>query len=388
MQADKQTEVLELLEAMIAIPSVNPAYEEGAEGEMELSRFIEQRCRAAGLSVYRQPVLPNRDNLIIELKTGHPQRTLLFEAHMDTVSLGGMPNPLQPRREGNRLYGRGACDTKGALAAMLHTMEYFSLHREELQADLLMCASVDEEHAYRGLLAFMDLDLPVQGAVVGEPTNLDIVIAHKGCVRFEVETLGKAAHSSVPWEGRNAITDMMKVMEYLERSKGDLERKVHPLCGAPTLSVGTIHGGSQINIVPDQCVIKVDRRLIPGERPDIVLNEIRKELAAFLHGQNVQFAIHELLLDEALDTPPESEVVRSALAAAGRLGTNTALCGASYGSDASKLQQRKGIPSIVFGPGSIQQAHTDEEWVPMDEVELAAEFYKELARQFGKSPRR
>lgn len=383
MAAERQTEVLSLLAEMIAIPSVNPAYGEGASGEMAMSRYIEQRCRTTGLSVYRQPVLPDRDNLIIELKTGHPHRTLLFEAHMDTVSLGGMSDPLVPKRAGSRLYGRGACDTKGSLAAMLHMMEYFSLHQEELKADLLLCASVDEEHAYRGLLAFMDLNLPIHGAVVGEPTNLDIVIAHKGCVRFEVETMGKAAHSSVPHEGRNAITDMMKVMEYLEKSKGSLDHNVHPLCGLPTLSVGTIRGGCQINIVPDQCSIKVDRRLIPGEQPDRVMNEIKRGLAAYLQGQDIRFAVQELLLDEALNTSPDSLIVKSAREAAGLLQMNTELCGASYGSDASKLQQRKGIPSIVLGPGSINQAHTDEEWVPVEEVVQAAAFYKELARQFG-----
>ncbi|WP_010273393.1 M20 family metallopeptidase [Paenibacillus senegalensis] len=376
-------DVIELLESMIAIPSVNPAYDPGSGGEQLLSEYIEQRCKARGLSVERQPVLPGRDNLIIRLNSGHPERTLLFEAHMDTVSFGGMSEPLLPRRINGRLYGRGACDTKGSLAAMLQMMEHYARNAEGLNADLILCASVDEEHAYRGLLQFMELGLPIHGAVVGEPTNLGIVIAHKGCVRFEIETIGKAAHSSVPHEGRSAIMDMVKVLHYLEQSKSCLENKIHPLCGAPSLTVGTIRGGQEINIVPDSCTIKVDRRLIPGEQPAEIMQELQNNLQEYLGGLGIEYAVRELLLDEALDTSPASTIVRSAQKAASQLQISTKLCGAAYGSDASKLQQRQGIPTIVFGPGSIQQAHSDEEWVSMEEVRHAARFYIELVQKFS-----
>ncbi len=372
-----------ILEDLISIQSVNPFYGNGARGEGEIANYIEKRCRAAGLTVTRQSVFPGRDNLIVELRVGKPDKTLLFEAHMDTVSLGSMTDPLVPRIVDGRLYGRGACDTKSTLAGMLYMMEECAKRRDTIPSDLVFCASVDEEHEYRGLMALLDLNLPLAGAVVGEPTEMGIVVAHKGCARFAVRTHGKAAHSSVPHEGDNAIYQMMQVIRHIrERVEPALRKVEHPLCGSPSIAVGTIGGGSQINIVPEACEIEVDRRIIPGERPDRVLLEFERELGEALRDRGVTFTIRKLLLDWALDTPHESAVVRCSRAAAARLGLKPDLVGAPYGSDASKLQQLKGIPSIVYGPGSIAQAHSKDEWVPVREVEQAASFYLEVATTF------
>lgn len=380
------TRVLRILEDLIRIESVNPHFDKGAHGENGVARYIEQFCNDAGLTVSRQIVFDGRDNLIIELKTGHPDRVLLFEAHMDTVALGSMPNPLVSRYEAGRLYGRGACDTKGSLAAMLAAFEQCAREPELLACDLLLCASVDEEHAYRGLTAFMGLNLPINGAVVGEPTNLEIVVAHKGCTRFSVTAHGKAAHSSVPEEGVNAIVQMSSVINYLTQEiQPRLLKAKHPLCGSPTLSIGTIRGGSQINIVPEACTIEVDRRIIPGEDPVTVMQELKAELHEVAEKHGMVITVDELLIDWALNTPISSSIVESARKVAGAMGLNRSLCGATYGSDASKLQALKDIPSIVLGPGSIKHAHSIAEWVPVHEVELAAEFYLQLARQFGTS---
>ncbi|KIL40360.1 hypothetical protein SD70_14055 [Gordoniibacillus kamchatkensis] len=380
-----KSRVLQILEDLIRIESVNPHFDQQASGEGEIVRYIERFCREAGLSAARQPVFPGRDNVLIELKTGHPDRVLLFEAHMDTVSLGSMPDPLVPVMSGDRLYGRGACDTKASLAAMLSAFEYLVHQQDSLSCDLVLCASVDEEHAYRGLMAFLEFDLPISGAVVGEPTNLELVVAHKGCVRFAVETHGKAAHSSVPHQGDNAIKQMCKVIDYFSRIvEPKLSASVHPLCGSPTISVGIIQGGSQINIVPERCRIEVDRRIIPGEDPERVMEEIGNELQTNLSPLGVSLQTRELLLDWALNTPIDSEIVLSAQRAAEQLSLNCVPSGATYGSDASKLQALKGIPSIVLGPGSIHQAHSVEEWVSMKEVELAEKLYIRLAQQFGK----
>jgi acetylornithine deacetylase len=374
-----------LLEDLIRIQSVNPHYGEGAQGEMELSRYIERFCRDAGLLVSRQPVFDGRDNLIIELKTGHPVSVLLFEAHMDTVSLGSMPNPLEPIYADGRLYGRGACDTKGSLAAMMYAMAECAKHPEQLQSDLVLCAAVDEEHAYRGVLKFLERDMPISAAVVGEPTDLHIVVAHKGCVRFAVTTHGKAAHSSVPHEGENAIVAMADVVAYLAHEIAPrLEHKIDALCGAATLSIGTIHGGKQINIVPERCTIEVDRRIIPGETPESVLEQMQAELTGWCRERGIRCTIEPLLLDWALNTPVDDTLVLTAGETAARLGLSPEPRGETYGSDASKLQGLKGIPSIVFGPGSIAQAHSAEEWVAVADVERAAAFYLELAKSYKK----
>ncbi|HVF09281.1 MAG TPA: M20/M25/M40 family metallo-hydrolase, partial [Abditibacteriaceae bacterium] len=176
---------VEILEDLVAIQSVNPALEDGARGERELSEYVEARCLRNGLKVTRQAVLPGRDNLIIELRTGKPS-TLLFEAHMDTVVLGSMVDPLTPNYRDGRMYARGACDTKGTLAGMLYSMEQAAAHPDELACDLVMCCAIDEEYLFRGILAFCDLDIPINGAVVGEPTEMRIVVAHKGIARFAV----------------------------------------------------------------------------------------------------------------------------------------------------------------------------------------------------------
>ncbi|MFC0329028.1 M20 family metallopeptidase [Paenibacillus sepulcri] len=374
---------LELLEKLIAIQSVNLHYGEGAQGEMEISRFIEAYCLKAGLKVSRQPVMEGRDNLIIELRTGHPGSVLLFEAHMDTVSLGSMENPLEAVYRKGRLYGRGACDTKGALAAMLVTMETCAAAPELLSSDLVLCASVDEEHAFRGLLKFLELDMPVSAAVVGEPTELKIVVAHKGCVRFAVHTHGKAAHSSVPHEGENAIVAMAEIIRYLaDIVTPELASITDGLCGPATLSVGTISGGDQINIVPERCTIQVDRRIIPGEDPIAVMLELEEGLEQFCRAKGLRHSVEPLLLDYALDTPHDSPIVKAARDTAERIGLQSGIFGETYGSDASKLQGIKGIPSLVYGPGSIAQAHSREEWVPVQAVEEAATFYVELARAF------
>lgn len=376
---------LSMLEDMIRIESVNPHFVANARGEGAMADYVERRCRAAGLSVSRQSVFPGRDNLIIELRVGKPDRTLLFEAHMDTVTLGTMPNALVPTYRDGRLYGRGACDTKGSLAGMLYAMEQCALRPELAGGDLVLCASVDEEHAYKGLLAFMELELPIAGAVVGEPTELGITVASKGCVRTAITTHGRAAHSSMPEQGDSAILQMMRLIRCIhEKIEPELSRRSHPLCGSPTIVVGTIHGGTQINIVPDHCVIEVDRRIIPGERPEEAERELIETLTLELAGEKVAFSTERLLHDWALNTAFDERIVRAAQSSAFGLGLPEQPRGVTFGCDASKLQEFRSIPSIIYGPGSIAQAHTSDEWVPVSDVERAAEFYLRLAGEFGR----
>ena len=190
----------------------------------------------------------------------------------------------------------------------------------------------------------------------------------------------------MPAEGDSAIIQMMRVLRFIhEKLEPELATRSHPLCGSPTIVVGTIHGGTQINIVPDRCVIEVDRRLIPGERPEIVERELAERLTRELAPEGVKLTIDRLLLDWALDTSHDETIVTAARKAAAEIGLSDRLRGVTYGCDASKLQEFKGIPSIVYGPGSIAQAHTNDEWVPVSDVERAAEFYLRLAQTFGRS---
>lgn len=383
---DNPHRTLQILEDLIQIESVNPHFSSDARGEGEVADYVEQRCKKAGLSVRRQQVFPGRENIIAELRVGKPSNALLFEAHMDTVSLGSMRNPLVPTYDGDRLYARGACDTKGSLAAMIYALEECVKHADQLSSDIILSATVDEEHAYRGLMAFLDLDIPVKGAVVGEPTDLEIVVAHKGCRRFSLTTHGVAAHSSVPQEGDNAIYQMVKVLDYIhDQVEPQLAAQHHPLCGSPTIVVGKIEGGTQVNIVPETCTVEVDRRMIPGENAEEVLQDFENDLKEYVQNKGVHLSLDELLMDWPLNTPTDASIVQSARQTASNLGLNHELQGVSYGSDASKLQQLQNTPSIVFGPGSIAQAHSKEEWVSVKAVEQAATFYVELAQTFGNS---
>jgi len=376
---------LSLLEQLTAIESVNPHFTGGSRGESEVADFLEARCRANGIECRRQTVLPGRDNVIIEVRGGKPRPTLLFEAHMDTVPPGNMVEAFTPIYRDGRLYGRGACDTKGSLAAMLAALEQAAGEPASLPCDIVLCAAVDEEYQFRGVMSLLDLGLQVDGAVVGEPTDLSIVVAHKGVCRFAVTTHGKAAHSSMPHLGISAIAGMRPVLDFINDTiEPELSRQAHPLCGAATVVIGTIKGGTQINIVPDRCEIEVDRRVLPGENSRAVLRDFETRLCEVLRSRGIEFSVRELLLDEPLATPSDAAIVSCARRGAATLGLPTKAIGVPYGSDASKLQAYGGIPSIVYGPGSIGQAHSDAEFVPIDEVEQATAFYLELMRTFGK----
>jgi len=376
---------VEILEDLIAIQSVNPALEEGGQGEGGMADYIEKWAQNLGLKVSRQNVLPGRDNVVVELRVGKPDKTLVFESHMDTVSIGSMEDALVPTHVDGLLYGRGSCDTKATGAGMMYAMEQAAKTPDELPGDLVFCAAIDEEFQFRGISHFVKhWEGEIAGAVVGEPTELRIVIAHKGIARFAVRTHGKAAHSAVPHEGNSAIFQMVEVLRFLrDEFEPKLSEVVHPLVGSPTIVAGTIKGGTQVNIVPESCEIQIDRRVIPGEDARQTMDEFNRQLTRATAGTGVNFTIHELLLDNPLDTQPEAAIARCAATAAAKQSLDPKPVGVPYGTDASKLNDIRGVPTIVYGPGTIAKAHTRDEYVPVAEVEQAAEFYLEVARTFG-----
>jgi len=380
-------QLVPLLSDLVALESVNPAYPGGSRGEAAVADYVEGRCRRLELAVTRQPVLPGRDNILAELRVPGAQQTLLFEAHMDTVDLGPLgARALQPEVREGRRYGRGSCDTKGSLAAMLLALETLQTEQERLRVNVVLLAAVDEEHGFRGVTAFLDSTYPVQAAVAGEPTELRIVVAHKGCVRWRLSTTGRAAHSSRPEEGDNAIDQMANVVQALRAFQSRLRERRHPLVGSPTLSVGRIWGGTGVNIVPERCTIETDRRLIPGEDAPGALAEVDAFLAECAAGNPVLKIAREepFVADWPLETPDDAAVVSAGRAACADLKLPSEPIGVPYGTDASKLWALGGIPAIVLGPGSIAQAHTAEEYVAVAEVAAAAELYRRIALHLGR----
>lgn len=384
IEVTDRAELVALLEDLVSIPSVNTAYQPDSS-ERELGRYLKDFFGRIGLPCATQEVFPGRENVIVRLEGRRPGHALLFEAHMDTVSVAGMTiEPFAPKIEKNRLYGRGSCDTKAGLAAMMHAMKRIAGPGITPEATILLAATVDEEHAFRGVARLVESGLRANGAVVSEPTQLQVVVAHKGCVRWRIRTTGRAAHSSKVHLGVNAVTKMAKaICAFEERLGSTYARRQHPLLGGPTFNVGLIEGGIQVNTVPDSCTIQIDRRLLPGETRDTVFSEFG-EVLADLEREDPEFkAVMEPPLLEAfpLETPAESSIVTTAREACRRVLGEACLVGVPYGTDASLLS-RAGIPSIVLGPGSIDQAHTAAEYVEIDQVVQAAAIYANIMQNF------
>lgn len=366
----------EILRDLVRLPSVNPNFEGGVP-ERAVAEYVERFLQKLGLATERREVHPNRPNVIGMLPgMRNDVPGLLLEAHMDTVQTTNMTiEPFAANIAEGRLYGRGACDTKASLAAMLAAVEWCVINRSVPEVPVFLAAVVDEEVHYTGVLDLLHLSEKFAAAIVGEPTELQAVIAHKGVVRCEIETVGVAAHSSKPDEGVSAIEAMVQLITYFRKViTPRLLASPHPLVGPGSLSVTEIAGGVAPNTIPDRCRIKIDRRTIPGENSEQVWADLRDELCTLkLRDGRASVIVHPpFVLDYTLDTSADSAIVRQLTSSASRWIGEVQLLGVPYGTDASKLALA-GIPSVVFGPGSINQAHTDDEWVDLKEVAQAAE---------------
>ena len=379
-----RSELVALLEDLVRIPSVNTAFQPDSN-EKNLGLYLQAFFGRIGIPCATQEVFPGRDNILARLEGADRSRTLLMEAHMDTVSIAGMTiDPFTPRLEDDRLYGRGSCDTKAGLAAMMYAMKKLRQEGMKPRATVVLAGAVDEEHGFSGASRLVESGFRADGAVVSEPTELEVVVAHKGCLRWKIRTAGRAAHSSKVHLGINAITKMARSICALEDVLGPAyAARSHRLLGSPTMSVGLISGGIQINTVPDSCTIQVDRRLLPGETSETVYPEFQDVLNR-LEREDPDFHCQmeaPMLEDPPLETPEESPIVAAAREACQRVLGESRLVGVPFGTDASKLS-RAGIPSIVLGPGSIDQAHTAVEYVSVPQVVQAAAIYAEIMLLF------
>ena len=316
-----------------------------------------------------------RSNLIARLPPRNKIRqTILLAPHFDTVGADG--TKFIPQRKNGRLYGRGACDTKGSVAAMLSALcELGTDKSRPLETEIVFVGLIDEEHAQAGSRALAKSIFKADLAIVGEPTKLQVVTAHKGSLWLEVETRGKAAHGATPQLGKNAVHEMARIVDLLETDyAAQLRRRKHPLLGAATVNVGTISGGTQPNIVPDSCKITVDRRTLPGETDA----GVQREIATVLRAKKLSAMISNSKLAPAvpMETNLTLPLVRQFMRSVGQ----TKPRGVDFFCDAAVLSAA-GIPSVVFGPGDIAQAHTADEWISLAELERG----KDLILKFLKS---
>ncbi|HXI53079.1 MAG TPA: M20/M25/M40 family metallo-hydrolase, partial [Candidatus Saccharimonadales bacterium] len=340
-----------------------PADPDGGEGRV--ADLLARVARRAGLDVERQQVFPERANLIARLRpSGRVRQRVALTPHMDTVGVSS-PGQFKPVLKRGRIYGRGACDTKGSVAVMLAALTALAERkRRPRETEVVFVALVDEESGQAGSRYLARSGFRADLAIVGEPTRLEVVTAHKGDLWLQLETRGVAAHGSRPDLGRNAVHLMARIVDLLETTYArELRRRRHPLLRHATVNVGTIAGGRQPNIVPDRCTIRLDRRTIPGERDA----EVKRELLRFLRRRGLAAVLVDTKGDQpapALQTDPRLPLVRRLLRCAGQRRA----AGVDFFTDAGVLAAA-GIPSVVFGPGDIAQAHTADEWVAIGQLE-------------------
>jgi acetylornithine deacetylase/succinyl-diaminopimelate desuccinylase-like protein len=357
-----------LLQELIALPSVNPAFLPAGNpqaGEQRVAEFLAASAAKAGLTVEFQEVLPGRCNLIARLPpSGKVRQRILLAPHMDTVGVAG-EGQFIPQRKAGRLCGRGACDTKGSIAVFLSALsELAAAKKRPVSTEICFIALVDEESGQAGSRFLAKSGFKADLAIVGEPTRLQIVTAHKGDLWLQLETKGKAAHGSRPELGRNAVHLMAKIVHLLETDYArELRRRRHALLSHATINVGSISGGRQPNIVPDWCAIRIDRRTIPGE----IDSDVKREILRFIRRRGLSASMLDNKSDEPappLETSPRLPLVQQFLQSTGQKKP----AGVDFFTDAGVLAAA-GIPSVVFGPGDIAQAHTADEWVAIRQLE-------------------
>ncbi|MCX8156352.1 MAG: M20/M25/M40 family metallo-hydrolase [Verrucomicrobiae bacterium] len=364
------TDPILLLRELVALPSVNPSLlppGSPADGERQVADFLTAVAAAGGLEVERQEAAPGRFNLWLRLAPSGPVRRRVWLApHLDTVPPAD-PAQLRPVVRNGRLYGRGACDTKGSVAAMLAALLDIARHGPRpAGVEMVLLALVDEEYHQAGSRAAAASGRRADLAIIGEPTACRVVTAHKGNAWLQITTRGRAAHGSTPEKGRNAVEAMGRVIQVLSTTgQNCLRRRCHSLLGHPTLSLGRIEGGTQPNIVPDHCTLTLDRRLLPGETAATAAREMQEWLRrAGLRGVTV--ANLKPVPCPALCTPASLPLVRQLMQAA-RCARPT---GAPFFCDAAILAAA-GTPAVVFGPGHVAQAHTVDEYVSLAQVRQA-----------------
>ena len=368
-----------LLQDLIALPSVNPAFfsDPQLHGEHRVAAFLESAARRQGLDVESQAVVPGRSNLLVRLSPrGEVRHRVLLAPHMDTVGEPAYALQLTPVVRDGRIYGRGACDTKGSVAAFFQSLlNVATSGPRPNHTEILFVGLIDEENMQLGSRHFAQHGPQGDLAIVGEPTGLEIVTAHKGDVWLRLRTTGRSAHGATPHRGKNAVTAMARIVLALETEYAAelAARPAHPRLGRPTVNVGRIDGGRQPNIVPAECTIDIDRRTLPGETEA----GVRREIIALLRRHGLKASYDNLRTSpcEPLDTCPDLALVRSLTRAAGRKGTR----GVHYFTDAAPLAAG-GTPSVVFGPGDIAQAHTEREWLAISQLEKSIQILERFLR--------
>jgi len=375
-------EPVALARALVATPSVNPELEESGTGEADVAELTAGWLRGWGLSVEMSEIAPDRWNVLGRLEGDGVGPTLLLNGHLDTVGVAGMNvDPFGAELREGRLWGRGSCDMKGGVAALLAATA--KLARDPLPGALVVALTADEEHASLGMEALVGSGMRADTAVVCEPTSLAVMPAHKGFVWVEVAFHGRAAHGSRPDAGVDAIEHAGGYLTALGALRNRLgAEKQHPLLGHGSFHAGTIDGGSAPSVYPDSCRLVLERRTLPGENAAGIIEEFQAVLDSLAaEVPELEAKLTQGLTRPATEIPNDSPLVKGLLAACTREGVDPMLEGMTAWVDAAFLNQA-GTPAVCFGPGSIAQAHSADEWIDPLEIVTCAAILERFSREF------
>lgn len=371
------TDVEELVANLVVINSVNPDLVPGGAGEAEIAGFVADWLRHAGLDVELDEAAPGRVSVVGIARGSGGGRSLMLNAHMDTVGVEGMAQPFEPVVRDGRLYGRGAYDMKGSLAACM--LAASRLTGAGVRGDVIVTAVADEEFASIGCQSVLKR-WSADAAIVTEPTALRVCVAHKGFMWLEIETHGRAAHGSRPAEGVDAIVKMGPTLAALGELTDSLAEHTHPLVGAPSLHASLIEGGQELSSYPERCLLQVERRTTPGETAADVVAEfealVERSRAA---DPSLRIELRPGLVREPFEVPHDADVVTTLQRAVAAGGRDAEVFGDTPWMDGA-LCQAAGIPTVVFGPGGAG-AHAVEEWVELADVAACADVLEATARE-------
>jgi acetylornithine deacetylase len=361
---------VELIKALIAIDSVNPSLVAGGAGEREIAAFIAGWARDRGLEAEMLERTPGRPSVIVRARGRGGGRTLLLCGHSDTVSVEGMHDPFMPRVDGDRLHGRGACDMKAGVAAAL--VACGEAAGRGLTGDVVVAVVADEEHSSLGVQEVLET-ARADAAIVTEPTDLTLVVAHKGFVWSEIEVRGRAAHGSRPHLGVDAITKTGPILTALGHLDGHLKGRPHALVGRASVHASTIRGGEELSSYPARCVIGIERRTLPNETAAAAAAELESLLdVCRAQDPELEASQRTLLVREPFEVAGDEPIVELTRdAAISVLGAPPDLAGAGYWTDAAFIAAA-GIPTILFGPTG-EGAHAAEEWVSLPAVDAVTD---------------
>lgn len=372
----------ETLAGLIRINSVNPSLVPGAPGEAAIARFLAAQLKALDAEIHLHEPAPGRTSVVGIFRGAGDGRSLMLNAHVDTVGVEGMAEPFSARVRSGRIYGRGSYDMKGSLAACLAASKALRDAGVKLAGDLLIAAVADEEYASLGTADLLRHYRP-EAAIVTEPTHLQLCLAHKGFVWLEVETLGRAAHGSRFDLGVDANLRMGRFLAELEKLEQQLRRRrPHPLVGPPSLHAALLAGGTGLSTYAARSTVKIERRTVPGETVAQVRREIRAILTR-LRARDTSFRarLRTLLVREPFEVSRKAAVVRAVeSAAAAVLGRRPGVCGQGPWMDAALLAAA-GVETVVIGPAG-GGAHAAEEWVELDSVEKLAAILAHAAVEY------